>query len=57
MRYYDNCEEYYDVQGYYHKKCVPNLVEYSEIKKGYNEIKETLIPTSNTKELGKVWKP
>jgi hypothetical protein len=57
MRYYDNCEEYYDVQGYYHKKCDPNLVEYSEIKKGYSEIKETLIPTSNTKELGKVWKP
>lgn len=32
LRYYNDCEEYYDVQGYYHKKCDPNLVDYKEIK-------------------------
>lgn len=21
MKYYSDCEEYYDLQGYYHKKC------------------------------------
>jgi hypothetical protein len=57
MRYYNNCEEYYDSQGYYHKKCDPNTVEYSDIKKEYDNAKEALIPSSNSKELGKVWKP
>ena len=21
LKYYNDCEEYYDMQGYYHKKC------------------------------------
>lgn len=33
MRYYSNCEEFYDSQGYYHKKCPDNLVDYTDIKK------------------------
>ncbi|MDP3301179.1 MAG: hypothetical protein Q8S36_04340 [Sulfuricurvum sp.] len=33
MRYYSDCEEYYDVQGYYHKKCDDNIVDYSDVKK------------------------
>ena len=57
MRYYNDCEEYYDAQGYYHKKCDPNMVEYSEIKKGYDTAKEALMPSPISKELGKVWKP
>jgi len=57
MRYYNDCEEYYDAQGYYHKKCDPNIVEYSEIKKEYDRAKEALMPSSTSKELGKVWKP
>lgn len=32
LRYYNNCEEYYDVQGYYHKKCADNIVDYSDVK-------------------------
>ncbi len=32
IRYYNDCEEYYDAQGYYHKKCDPNILEYREIK-------------------------
>lgn len=32
LRYYNNCEEYYDLQGYYHKQCDKNIVDYSDIK-------------------------
>ncbi|MGD9969702.1 MAG: hypothetical protein AB7S65_04545 [Sulfuricurvum sp.] len=31
LRYYNGCEEYYDVQGYLHKKCDPNLMDYKEL--------------------------
>lgn len=30
-RYYNDCREYYDVQGYYHKKCDENIVDYKDI--------------------------
>lgn len=33
LRYYNDCEEYYDAQGYYHKKCDENIVDYSDVKK------------------------
>ena len=33
MRYYNDCEEYYDAQGYYHKKCDDNIMDYSDVKK------------------------
>ena len=33
MRYYNDCEEYYDAQGYYHKKCDENIMDYSDVKK------------------------
>lgn len=26
--YYNSCEEYYDYQGYYHKKCDDNLIDF-----------------------------
>lgn len=31
LKYYNNCEEYYDMQGYYHKQCDKNLVDYKEV--------------------------
>ena len=31
LKYYNDCEEYYDMQGYYHKQCDKNLVDYKEI--------------------------
>lgn len=31
LRYYNDCEEYYDMQGYLHKKCDKNIVNYSEM--------------------------
>ena len=33
LRYYNNCEEYYDAQGYYHRKCDDNIMDYSDVKK------------------------
>lgn len=39
LRYYNDCEEYYDTQGYYHKRCDKNLADYSEIK---DEIKSDI---------------
>lgn len=32
LRYYSDCEEYYDAQGYYHKQCDKNILDYSDIK-------------------------
>lgn len=57
MRYYNDCEEYYDAQGYYHKKCDPNAVEYSEVQQAAQSLKEAIVPSTSSKELGKVWKP
>ena len=31
--YYNDCREYYDARGYYHKDCDENLVEFDELKK------------------------
>jgi hypothetical protein len=33
LKYYNECEEYYDMQGYYHTKCDKNLIDYSDIAK------------------------
>lgn len=47
LRYYNDCEEYYDVQGYYHKKCDKNLVDYKDLK-------ESIQPPQNPNH-GQVW--
>ena len=36
--YYNECREYYDARGYYHKLCDKNLVEFTEMKKGISNI-------------------
>lgn len=33
LKYYNDCEEYYDMQGYYHKQCDKNLFDYSDVSK------------------------
>ncbi len=47
LRYYNNCEEYYDAQGYYHKKCDDNIIDYSDVKKVFT--------SSDTEISPKVW--
>jgi len=37
-KYYSDCKEYYDLQGYYHKECgEDDIVTYKEISKATNE--------------------
>lgn len=40
LRYYSGCEEYYDLQGYYHKKCDPNLIDYADVKEALQPIQD-----------------
>lgn len=44
MRYYNNCEESYDSQGYYHKKCDDNIIDYSDIKKVFTPANSEVSP-------------
>ena len=38
MRYYSDCEEYYDLQGYYHKDCgKDDIITYEEMKKPFKK--------------------
>ena len=38
LKYYNDCEEYYDVQGYYHKKCDDEgMVTYKEVGDAFKE--------------------
>ena len=47
-KYYSDCEEYYDLQGYYHKDCgKDDIVTYDEIKKNFTEPEQ--------KPKGNVW--
>jgi predicted GNAT superfamily acetyltransferase len=55
LRYYNDCEEYYDSQGYYHKQCDKNIADYSDAKEVYHDIKDALSPESSSKDAGKVW--
>jgi len=36
--YYNECREYYDARGYYHKLCDKNLVEFKQMKEGISNI-------------------
>lgn len=44
MRYYNDCEEYYDAQGYYHKQCDKNFVDYSDFKKAVTPASANIKP-------------
>lgn len=30
-RYYNDCKEYYDSMGMYHKQCDKNLIDYEDV--------------------------
>ena len=47
-KYYSDCKEYYDLQGYYHKECgEDDIITYDtmgkEIKKGAKKVKNLFI--------------
>ena len=41
LKYYNDCQEYYDVQGYYHKNCDDEgMLTYKEIDEAFKEDKK-----------------
>lgn len=59
--YYNDCKEYYDLQGYYHKDCGENIIDYKEAYEGaYKKVKDTtgkIIDTYTGKKGKKVLPP
>jgi len=58
--YYNDCREYYDARGYYHKSCDENLVEFSDVKsataKAYTSVKAAVTHTQEVEPEHKlVW--
>lgn len=53
-RYYNDCKEYYDLQGHYHKDCPDNIIEYKSIKEAPGKAYDALTKDEN-KEKPKVW--
>ena len=54
-KYYSDCKEYYDLQGYYHKECgEDDMITYKEMgevsKKAYN-----YVTSKKEKPKGNVW--
>jgi hypothetical protein len=46
-KYYSDCEEYYDMQGYYHKECgKDDIVTYEKMGDAFKE-KKDLSKTKN----------
>jgi len=43
--YYNDCNEYYDLQGTYHKDCDENMVEFEDVKDAFKTKEEA--PKSN----------
>lgn len=56
--YYNDCREYYDGRGYYHKTCDENIVEFSDVKEGsikaYESAKAAITHTQEVKPEHKV---
>lgn len=50
-KYYSDCKEYYDLQGYYHNECGDDdIMTYKEIKE---RVQKTV--DSKEKQKGNVW--
>ena len=48
MKYYSDCKEYYDLQGYYHKECgEDDVVTYEQVKDVFKR--------KDTQQKGNVW--
>ncbi len=54
-KYYSECKEYYDLQGYYHKECgEDDIVTYKEIGEGAGKVVDTWT-NKKEKPKGNVW--
>ena len=53
-KYYSECKEYYDLQGYYHKECgEDDVVTYKEMGDGVIYIKDAFVGKKENKK--NVW--
>jgi len=57
LKYYSDCKEYYDVQGYYHKDCGDDdIFTYKGVKKGVNDSIDYILGKDLEKKSNKnVW--
>lgn len=56
LKYYSDCEEYYDVQGYYHKECgKDDVVTYEELDQKRKEAADYILGKEEEKPKGNVW--
>ena len=55
VKYYSECEEYYDLQGFYHKKCGDDdIVTYKAIGEGAGKVVDAWTKKKE-KPQGNVW--
>lgn len=54
-KYYSNCKEYYDLQGYYHKECgEDDIMTYKEMGDGVEDVMNSFTGNDPTPK-GNVW--
>jgi predicted GNAT superfamily acetyltransferase len=46
-KYYNDCHEYYDSKGYYHKECDENMIEFEDVKKVFRSQPENTHPQAD----------
>ena len=55
LKYYSDCKEYYDLQGFYHKECgEDDIVTYKEIREKGDQIID-FFSGEKEKPKGNVW--
>ncbi len=55
LQYYSDCDEYYDLQGYYHKECgKDDIITYKGAGKALEDFKDTAFG-KEVQPQGNVW--
>lgn len=55
-KYYSDCKEYYDLQGYYHKNCgEDDIITYKEIDEKIQKAVDYVVGAEEEKPKGNVW--
>ena len=56
IKYYSSCDEYYDLQGYYHKDCgKDDIITYKELGEKGKKVADYVIGKEEEKPKGNVW--
>lgn len=54
-KYYSECKEYYDLQGYYHNECgEDDIITYKEMKEQGQKVIDS-ISSKKEKPKGNIW--